>query len=146
MKITIIQVGKTKESSYQEIEQEFLKRLGPYCDLQTIIIKTSDIATENIQIQQKIPQGQIVVALDGRGAQFTSEEFATKLEKWRDLEGGKITFIIGGPHGLTPETLERVNVKLSFSKMTFTHQMVRLFLLEQIYRGFMILAGKSYHY
>ena len=146
MKITIIQVGKTKESSFKEIEAEFLKRLGPYCDLQTIIIKTSDIATENTQIQQKIPQDQIVIALDGRGQQLTSEAFATQIEAWRDLEGGKIAIIIGGPHGLTSETLERANLKLSFSRMTFTHQMVRLFLLEQLYRGFMILAGKSYHY
>ena len=146
MKITIIQVGKTKESSYQEIEHEFLKRLGPYAAITTITIKTSDQQTENTQIQQKIPADQIVIALDGRGSQLTSEKFAKQLEKWRDLEGGKIAIIIGGPHGLTEETLAKTNFILSFSKMTFTHQMVRLFLLEQIYRGFMILAGKSYHY
>lgn len=146
MKITIIQVGKTKESAYREIEQEFLKRLGPYCDLQTITIKTSDLQTENQSIQQKIPTDQITIALDVRGDQLSSEKFADHLAKWRDLEGGKITFLIGGPHGLTPETLAKAQVQLSFSKMTFTHQMVRLFLLEQLYRGFMILAGKSYHY
>jgi|SaaInlStandDraft_4_1057021.scaffolds.fasta_scaffold47119_2 23S rRNA (pseudouridine1915-N3)-methyltransferase len=146
MKITIIQVGKTKESSYQEIEQEFLKRLRPYCDLQTITIKTSDQKTENQQIQQKIPKDQVIIALDGRGHQLTSKQCAQALERYRDLEGGKITFLIGGPHGLTRETLSKAKFILSFSKMTFTHQMVRLFLLEQLYRSFMILAGKSYHY
>lgn len=146
MKITIIQVGKTKESSYREIEEEFFKRLSPYCDLKTVTIKTSNPETENQEIQQKIPADQITIALDSRGDQLSSEKFATTLEKWRDLQGGKITFIIGGPHGLTSATLAKTNLSLSFSKMTFTHQMVRLFLLEQLYRGFMILAGKSYHY
>ena len=146
MKITIIQVGKTKESSYQEIEAEFLKRLTPYADITTITIKTSDQKTENEQIQQKIPKDQIIIALDSRGQQLTSEQCAQVLEKYRDHEGGKITFLIGGPHGLTSETLAKAKFILSFSKMTFTHQMVRLFLLEQLYRSFMILAGKSYHY
>jgi 23S rRNA (pseudouridine1915-N3)-methyltransferase len=146
MKITVLQVGKTKDKAFLDIEDEFLKRLRPFADIDIITIKTSDQKTENQQLQAKIPDGYTVVALDLTGKQMASEDFAKFIEKQRDHEGGKVVFMIGGPHGFTPETLSRAHHKLSLSKMTFTHQMVRLFLLEQIYRGFTILAGKTYHY
>ena len=132
MKITILQVGKTKDKAFTSIEEEFLKRLSAFCDLKILTIKTSDQKTENEQIQAKIPQGHTLIALDLTGAQQSSEQFAQFLEKQRDHEGGKICFMIGGPKGFTPETLALADHKLSLSQMTFTHQMVRLFLLEQI--------------
>lgn len=146
MKIILLQVGKTKEAAALDLEKEFLKRLGAFCDLSIITVKTSDQATENHELQSKIPDDYTLVALDLTGKQMTSEQFARFLEKQRDLEGGKLCFMIGGPHGFTPETLSRADHTLSLSKMTFTHQMVRLFLLEQIYRGFMIVEGRKYHY
>jgi 23S rRNA (pseudouridine1915-N3)-methyltransferase len=146
VKIVILQVGKTKDTAALELEKEFLKRLGAFCDLTTITVKTSDQTTENHDLQSKIPEGHTLVALDLTGKQMTSEKFAEFLEKQRDLEGGKLCFIVGGPHGFTPETLALADHSLSLSKMTFTHQMVRLFLLEQIYRGFMIVEGRKYHY
>lgn len=146
MKIKIIQVGKTKEAAYREIEEEFLKRLRSFCDLETVTVKTSDQKEENEQLREKIPRDHTIVALDVKGKAMSSEEFAEFLRVQRDHEGGKVVFLVGGPHGFTEETLAQANVKLSFSKMTFTHQMVRLFLLEQLYRGFTILGGKSYHY
>ncbi len=146
MKIHILQVGKTKEKAYAVIEDEFLKRLGPFCDLKTTTIKTSDQATENAELQKKIPENHTVIALDLRGKQMTSEAFADFIRNQRDHEGGKIAFLIGGPHGFTDETLKKADHILSLSKMTFTHQMVRLFLLEQLYRASTILSGKTYHY
>lgn len=146
MKILILQVGKTKGKAYEQIEAEFLKRLGPYTDVDTVTIKTSTMEEENRALQSKIPEGTTVVALDLTGKSLSSEQFAEWVGQVRDFEGGKITFVIGGPHGLTDETRARANLSLSLSKMTFTHQMVRLFLLEQLYRAFTILHGKSYHY
>lgn len=146
MKITLLQVGKTKDKAYVAIEEEFLKRLRPFGNIETITVKTSDQATENEQLREKIPEGYTVVALDLAGEQLNSEKFADWIRVQRDHEGGKVVFMIGGPHGFTSETLALADMKLSFSKMTFTHQMVRLFLLEQIYRASTILSGKTYHY
>ena len=146
VKITILQVGKTKEKAYQSIENEFLKRLKPFAQVESMVIKTSNIDTENDELQKKIPKEHIVVAMDPRGNALTSEQFAEWLEMKRDFEGGKVAFMIGGPQGFTSETLAKANVVLSLSNMTFTHQMVRLFLLEQIYRAFTIITGRTYHY
>lgn len=145
MKITLLQVGKTKEKAYIEIENEFKKRLTPFCSLETVTIKTSDFEEENKALQSKIPEHYTVVALDLKGKALSSEEFATWLKKQRDFEGGKVVFMIGGPHGLSPQTLSRAHTSISLSRMTFTHQMARLFVLEQLYRAFMILANKTYH-
>lgn len=146
MKILLLQVGKTKERAYLDIENEFLKRLGPFCDLQTVTVKTSDQTTENADLQGKIPDDYTVVALDSRGKEMSSENFAHWIREQRDFKGARVAFLIGGPHGFTNDTLKRAHVILSLSDMTFTHQMVRLFLLEQIYRAFTIIAGKTYHY
>lgn len=146
MKITLLQVGKTKEKAYEAIEAEFLKRLGPYATIETITVKTSTIEEENRALQSKIPAKTTVVALDLTGKSMSSEQFAEWILEERDFQGGKITFVIGGPHGLTDEARALAHRTLSLSSMTFTHQMVRLFLLEQIYRAFTILSGKRYHY
>jgi 23S rRNA (pseudouridine1915-N3)-methyltransferase len=141
--IQIIQVGKTKEKFFQEAENEFLKRLSRYAKItiDTVAEKGSD---DGKKIIKKIRNDSFVIVLDIKGVQHTSEEFAHLLDKI--MMTGKVTFVIGGPHGLSEDVLERADLKLSFSKMTFTHQMIRLFLLEQIYRGFTILEGKTYHY
>lgn len=150
MKILLLQVGKTKEKAYREIESEFLKRLSPFASLETATLDVSDFETENEELQKKLKklksQNYTLVALDQRGKSLSSEQLAEWIRTQRDFEGGKIAFIIGGPHGFEAETLKKTDVTLSFSKMTFTHQMVRLFLLEQLYRSFMILNNKSYHY
>lgn len=146
MKITLLQVGKTKEKAYEQIEAEFLKRLGPYADLTTLTVKTSTRDEENKALQSKIPDGTTIVALDLTGKSLSSEQFADWIRHARDFEGGKVTFVIGGPHGLSDETRRRAHLTLSLSTMTFTHQMVRLFLLEQLYRAFTIMTGKRYHY
>jgi len=153
MKILILQVGKTKEKPYQEIEAEFLKRLKPLASVEKATIETSNQEMENQVLSTKIAKishktkGEyFIVALDCSGKAFSSEELANFLLQKRDQDSGKIAFVIGGPHGFTPPTLQQADLILSLSKMTFTHQMVRLFLLEQMYRAFTILAHKKYHY
>lgn len=138
MKIAIYQVGKTKEKPYLEIEEEFLKRLRPFADIEIITTKNSE--------DFNLKEDYVIIALDARGKQMPSDKFAKFIEKQRDHEGGKIAFLIGGPHGFTEGELKKAHHVLSLSEMTFTHQMVRLFLLEQLYRAFAILNNKTYHY
>ena len=159
MKITIIQVGKTRQSFWQEAEQEYLKRLQPYAKISVITVKeapapygqnqsTRDLAKqkEGLEILKNIPKDSFTVALDEHGKTMNSPEFARFLGKNRDFEGGNLTFIIGGTYGLSAAILAKVKLKLSFSSFTFTHEMIRTLLLEQLYRGFTILSGKTYHY
>lgn len=155
MKITVIQVGKTKSSYLQEAENEYLKRLGAYAKVKTITLKESqpygkNTATakekEAAEIVRNLPKDSFVIALDERGRQFTSVEFADLIRKNRDFEGGDITFITGGCYGLSPQVLQRAGLKLSFGKFTYTHELIRTLLLEQIYRAFTIITGKTYHY
>ena len=137
--IQIIQVGKTKDKYFKEAEKEFAKRLSKYAKLETITVD------DESKILERCENGSHKVALEIKGDQGTSEDFADFIQR-RQFEGGRVTFIIGGPFGLSIPTLDACDSKLSLSKMTFTHQMVRIFLLEQIYRAFTILEGKKYHY
>ena len=140
--IQIIQVGKTKDKFFIDAEGEFIKRLSRYAKVQTDTIEAD--SGEEEKIQKRIWKDSYKVVLEIKGKEFSSEEFAKFLEK--SGEKGKVTFIIGGPHGIPKSVIESADLKFSMSRMTFTHQMIRVFLLEQIYRGFTILEGKSYHY
>lgn len=158
MQITLIQVGKTKHQFVQQAEQEYLKRLSLNAKVKVITLKeaseisTSENARNNAKAQEAtrildaIPEHTFVIALDEHGKQFTSVEFAKLIEKNRDFEGANLTFIIGGPFGLHATVLEKTQLTLSFSKFTFTHEMIRMLLLEQIYRAFTIISKKTYHY
>ena len=141
--IQIIQVGKTKDKFFTDAENEFLKRLSRYAKVQIDTIE-ADSKDEADKIQRRVWKDSYKVVLEIQGRQYSSEEFAQFLEK--SGQKGKVTFIIGGPHGLPKTIVQSADLKLSMSRMTFTHQMIRIFLLEQIYRGFTILEGKTYHY
>ncbi len=152
MKIQILQVAKTKESAIAALESEYEKRLQAFAKLESITFPPSK-RDEREQVQgeerdaflEKMDRDARIIALDERGKLLTTEQFAELILKERDHGSGKIQFIIGGSHGLHPEVLSAAHEKLSLSKMTFTHEMVRVFLKEQIYRAFTILAGKKYH-
>jgi len=154
MKIKIITVSKTK-SEYSQAESEFLKRLRQYADIEILNLKEEPITKnrnydeimeiEGDKILDKLDKEYFNIALHVMGQQKTSEEFANLLEEIKDFKGGKICFIIGGPLGLSQKVLAGADLVLSFSKMTFTHQLIRLLLLEQVYRGFEILKGTDYH-
>lgn len=154
MKIRIIFVGKMKDSWIQESADEFLKRLKPFADMEIVTLKDVSpsktvtvarcINEEGESILGALKEGEFVVALDERGKALDSVEFAEFLRRKKDM-GEKICFIIGGAFGLSDAVKERADLLFSMSKMTFTHQMIRVFLLEQIYRGICIIHGKEYH-
>lgn len=155
MIITIIAIGKIKENFHRQAVDEFLKRLKPYHqikikELNAELLKNPNeinkyISIEGENIISAIPQNAFVVALDSTGKSLTSENFAQKLGNI-NIEGyNHLVFIIGGAYGLSDKVKEKADFLLSFSKMTFTHQMIRIFLLEQIYRAVKILNGEPYH-
>lgn len=159
MQIQIIQVGKTKHSFIEEGAQEYLKRLWASAEITIDTLKefsiddSSNAALRSKAIEQegrailnKIKEGAYLIALDEQGRQFNSREFAQKINQIRDQQGGKLTFVIGGSFGLSDAVKQKADLILSFSKFTFTHEQIRLLLLEQVYRAFTILANKTYHY
>ena len=148
MNITIICVGKLKEKYWTEAANEYIKRLGKYCTLQIDEIKESnndDKDEEGVNILKKIKKEDYVIALEIKGRQADSEELADKIKNLSISGKSKIAFIIGGSEGLSGEIIKRADCSLSFSKMTFPHQMMRVILLEQIYRGFKIIKNEKYH-
>lgn len=152
MRIQILQVGKTKEAALASLEAEYEKRLQPFAKLESLTFQASKRdSREQVQEEEKgeflskLDSQCLIIALDERGKLISSEDFAKRIEKERDQGSGKIQFLIGGSHGLHPDVLAAAHERFSLSKMTFTHEMVRVFLKEQIYRAFTILAGKKYH-
>ena len=158
MKITLITVGKIKEKYLKDAIDEYSKRLSRYCKLDIIELpdeKTPDNASEKEELAIKEKEGQailnkikdnmFVIAMDLGGKQLTSEEFASYIDNLGITGNSNIAFIIGGSLGISKSVLARSNYKLCFSKMTFPHQLFRVMLLEQIYRGFRIMKGEPYH-
>jgi len=154
MKIQVIQIGKTKDRFMQEGINEMLKRLNQFCSVEIVNVKDSVkngvpreriVAEETMKIMAILPKNSLLVVLDEKGKEFTSIEFSKVLGKANDV-GENIVFVIGGAYGLSESLKKSAGVLLALSKMTFTHQMIRVFLLEQIYRGFCILKVKEYHY
>ncbi|MFR5634135.1 MAG: 23S rRNA (pseudouridine(1915)-N(3))-methyltransferase RlmH [Monoglobales bacterium] len=158
MKITVIAVGKIKEKFYTDAIAEYSKRLSRYCRLEIIQVadeKTSDGASEaqERQIKEKegsrilaqIKDGAYVIALAVQGTMLSSEQLAGKLNRLGVDGQSQIVLIIGGSLGLSDEVLKRADYHLSFSPMTFPHQLMRVILLEQIYRSYRIISGEPYH-
>ena len=158
MKITVISVGKIKEKYFTGAIEEYAKRLSRYCKLDLIEVpdeKTPDGASEGLELQikdkegerilQTIPDGAFVVALAIDGKMLDSEELAGQMERWNVGGISHVVFLIGGSLGLAPTVLKRADYKLSFSKMTFPHQLMRVILLEQVYRSFRIRNHEPYH-
>lgn len=158
MKITILTVGKVKEKFYRQAIEEFEKRLSRYCKLEIIEVqdeKTPDRASEVEEMQIKEKEGQRllkyiredawVCALAIEGKMLDSVELSAKMEQMGVGGTSHMIFVIGGSLGLAEEVLKRADFKLSFSKMTFPHQLMRVILLEQIYRAYRIMKGEPYH-
>lgn len=158
MKITVITVGKIKEKYLKDAIAEYSKRLSKYCKLEIIEVadeKTPDNASEVVEdsirskeaerILKYVKDDAYVITLEINGKQLTSEELADKVEKLGVQGTSHIIFIIGGSIGLGKEVLQKSNYALSFSKMTFPHQLMRVVLLEQIYRSYRIINGEPYH-
>jgi 23S rRNA (pseudouridine1915-N3)-methyltransferase len=158
MNITILTVGKVKEKFMQEGIGEYSKRLSKYCKLKHIEVadeKTPDNASEAMMTIIKEKEGErllshlkedmFVITLEIEGKAVTSEELSQQLEQLGIMGKSNVAFVIGGSLGLSEQVSQRSNFKLSFSKMTFPHQLMKVILLEQIYRGYRIMKGEPYH-
>ncbi|MFP7473288.1 23S rRNA (pseudouridine(1915)-N(3))-methyltransferase RlmH [Niallia taxi] len=158
MNISIITVGKLKEKYLKQGIEEYTKRLSSYSKIEIIEVpdeKAPEVLSEAEMIQVKdkegerilvkVPADAHVIALAIEGKQKSSEELAETLDKLATYGKSKVTFIIGGSLGLSSQVLKRADDKLSFSKMTFPHQLMRLILVEQVYRAFRINRGEPYH-
>ena len=158
MKITLLTVGKIKEKYLKDAIAEYSKRLSKYCKLEIIEVadeKTPDNASEVVENVIRDKEGErllkyvkddaFVITLEIKGKMMTSEELAEKIDTLGIRGVSHIMFIIGGSIGLWEDVIKRSDFALSFSKMTFPHQLMRVILLEQIYRSYRIISGEPYH-
>ena len=157
LNIHIVCIGKVKESYLKDAISEYSKRLSKYCKLTILELpdeKIPDKLNESLanEIKEKesnailhhIKKDSYIICLDLTGKEFSSEDFSRNLDNL-SLQTSHITFVIGGSLGLSSEILKKAHQKICFSKMTFPHQLIRVFLLEQIFRGFKISNGETYH-
>ena len=149
--IKIITVGKLKESYLKDAQQEYLKRLSKYNKIELIEVEDSKIdqaqialSEEKELIEKHLTGKEYIITLEIQGKELSSIEFADKIDKTL-INNSNITFIIGGSYGIHQDILAKSNYSLSFSKMTFPHQLFRILLLEQIFRSYKILNNEKYH-
>lgn len=156
MRITLLTVGKTNDLSFKNAISEYQKRLKFYIsfDIEEIpSLKNTKNLTEDNQKQKEgelilkylQPEDEVVL-LDDKGAEYTSKQFASYIEKKSASGLKRLVFVVGGPYGFSQEVYQRANDKVSLSRMTFSHQMVRLVFTEQLYRAMTILRGEPYHH
>ena len=157
MKVILICVDKVKEKFYRDAIKEYEKRLGAYIKLNTIEINDEKVKVENDSeialamekegnnILSKIKDTQYVITLEILGKSISSEQFAAKIDNLMLTGKSDVVLVIGGSYGLSDSVKKRSDYALSFSKMTFPHQMMRVVLLEQVYRAYRIITGASYH-
>lgn len=155
MKIILITIGDNEDKYLATGFELYAKRLQHYVSFETFTIssqknklnsKEAAMQAEAKEIQKKLNPGDLILLLDEKGKEHSSLEFAKQIEKYLNMTGKRLIFIIGGPYGFDPEIVKRANQTLSLSKMTFNHQMARLFFLEQLYRAMTILKGEPYHH
>ena len=155
MKITLLVVGKTTDQRLQTLIEDYQQRLKHYVPFEMVVIpdlrnakaltQTQIKEQEGIEILRRITPSMDVILLDEHGREYRSIEYAEWIQK-KMAAGRDVIFIVGGPYGFSPAVYERANGKISLSKMTFSHQMIRLFFTEQIYRAMTILRGEPYHH
>lgn len=156
MKIKLLAIGKTDDKNLQQLIDVYQKRLQHYVKFELDLIPDLKNAKNLSELQQKEKEGELLLAkiqntdnlvlLDDKGKQFTSVEFSDYLQKKMNAATKQLVLVIGGPYGFSEAVYQRATGKLSLSKMTFSHQMIRLFVVEQLYRGFTILKNEPYHH
>ncbi|WP_299335726.1 23S rRNA (pseudouridine(1915)-N(3))-methyltransferase RlmH [uncultured Psychroserpens sp.] len=156
MTIKLLAIGKTDNRDLQSLIDEYQKRLGFYIKFEFEIIPDIKKVKNLSEAQQKQKEGALILSklnnsdvlilLDENGKQLDSVGFSQYLQKHMNSGIKQLVFVIGGPYGFSPEVYQKANGKLSLSKMTFSHQMIRLFVIEQLYRGFTILKNEPYHH
>lgn len=156
MQIKLLAVGKTDHSAIQQLMDEYSKRLGYYIKFELELIQDIKNTKNLTSTVQKEKEGELIlkrvmpsdelILLDENGKSYSSIDFSTFLQKKMNAGLKQLVFVIGGPYGFSEEVFQRANGKLSLSKMTFSHQMVRVFFVEQLYRAFTILRNEPYHH
>lgn len=156
MTIKLLAIGKTDHKDLQSLIDDYQKRLGFYVKFEFEIIPDLKKAKHLSEDQQKQKEGELIlnklsatdvlILLDENGKQMDSVGFSNYLQKHMNSGIKQLVFVIGGPYGFSPDVYQKANGKLSVSKMTFSHQMIRLFVIEQLYRGFTILRNEPYHH
>ncbi len=155
MIIKIVVVGRTKEASLRSLEKLYLERLARYSRIDLVSVRgekllkgqkiASALKTESQRILREIDKKDFCIVLDSRGQQLTSPELASILNQQLLSATGRMVFVAGGPLGLADSVRDRADLLLSFSQLTFTHEMIRVLLVEQLYRVWTILRGEKYH-
>ncbi|MBB1150912.1 23S rRNA (pseudouridine(1915)-N(3))-methyltransferase RlmH [Myroides sp. NP-2] len=156
MNIKLLAIGKTDNKELQTLMNDYIKRLSFYVKFEMEIIADIKNAKNLSETQQKQKEGELILSklaptdflilLDEKGKEFTSMGFADELQKRMNAGIKTLVFVIGGPYGFSDEVYQNAKGKISLSKMTFSHQMIRLFVIEQLYRGFTILRNEPYHH
>lgn len=156
MKIKLITIGKTDQQELRQLQNIYTQRLGHYINFSEINIPDLKNTKNLNEQQQKAKEGDLIlkelqpgdklVLLDEKGKEFTSEGFANYLQKEMNSGLKQLVFVIGGPYGFSEEVYKKAMGKIALSKMTFSHQMIRIFFVEQLYRGFTILRNEPYHH
>lgn len=155
MKTTLLVVGKTVGNELPKMLETYIARLKHYIPFEMQVIPELKNAKNLSEAQQKhlegeailrCVEGSYVVLLDEHGREYRSIEFADQLQAWMNSSPRGVTFVIGGPYGFSPEVYARANAQISLSRMTFSHQMIRLLFVEQLYRAMTILRGEPYHH
>lgn len=155
MRINLVCIGKTDDKEIQNLIKYYQNRLPKHWNFELTEIadvkNAKNLSPELLKKEEgklflnQSENSDLIVLLDEKGKQFTSREFSAKIDHWMNSSVKKVSFFIGGAYGFSSEIYDRANEKMSLSKMTFTHQMIRLFFVEQIYRADQILQGKPYH-
>lgn len=152
MRIKVIAVGKIKENYFNDAISEYKKRLSTMCDLNLIEVKevnfddiNRNINNEGKNILDKVEANDFLISLEIKGKELESTELASFIENHYTFDSRVLTFVIGGSNGLSEEVIKRSNMHLSFGRFTYPHQLMRVILLEQIYRSMMIINNKAYH-
>jgi 23S rRNA (pseudouridine1915-N3)-methyltransferase len=156
MTIKLLAIGKTDNKDLQALIEDYQKRLGFYIKFEFEIILDLKKVKNLSEEQQKQKEGELIlnklnatdvlILMDENGKQLDSVGFSNYLQKHMNSGIKRLVFVIGGPYGFSPDVYQKANGKLSLSKMTFSHQMIRLFVIEQLYRGFTILRNEPYHH
>ncbi|MBA3665280.1 MAG: 23S rRNA (pseudouridine(1915)-N(3))-methyltransferase RlmH [Bacteroidetes bacterium] len=156
MKVVLLQVDKTQDSYLAEGIDIYTKRLSNYTDFRIVTINVPKAVRQRSHNEQKLEEARLIfteiapedhlVLLDENGKEFNSVDFSKFIAQKQNASIKKLVFLIGGPFGFDESVYKRANVKLALSQMTFSHQMVRLFFAEQLYRAFTILKGEKYHH
>lgn len=151
MRLRVIWTGKTKDTRLRELQSDYEQRLSHFTRCEVVEIRESPGAGSKAgidkgsrSISDRLSNGAVAVLLDPKGSEWSSQDLAAQIQRWENQGTKEVAFIVGGPHGVSPELAERVQQRWSLSRLTLTHEMARVVLLEQLYRAYTIIHGLPY--